>query len=63
MRGVKDLRVSAHGKVAQAAEITALIAEDLAIGAHLLQINHHHAQRWDDFSRQTNRYSFSATLT
>ncbi len=46
---VEDLRAGADRKIAEGAEIAALIAHDLAVSAHLLQIDEDHPQRGNDF--------------
>ena len=46
---VEDLRAGADREIAEGAEVAALIAHDLAVGAHLLKIDQDHPQRGNDF--------------
>ncbi len=46
---VEDLRAGADREIAEGAEIAVLIAHDLAVSAHQLQIDEDHPQRGNDF--------------
>ena len=46
---IEDLRAGADREITHGTEIAALIAHDLAVGAHPLQIDEDHAQRRNDF--------------
>lgn len=49
VRHIQNLRAGPDREIAQRGKITSLIAENLAVGAHLLQIDKDHAQRRNDF--------------